>query len=550
MLKANVGLVLIVACGAIVCACGVDDGSSGNTPVAGGSGGVPAVGGAGGDSAGSGGVGGAVGVGGVGGASGQGGTLVDAGGSGGSAPGGSVGSGGMREGGVDGATPADAGSDSGNGDASACPAGFGGPPASANPPIAGSWTLTFQDDFVGSAIDDAKWKLGQNWAGINGIAANAPENMYLGCGYLTFVGEKRSVRFAGKDWAYAAGELSTFKRFRQKYGYFEVRAKIDPVRGLWPAFWLMPDRGAYGNADDDYLSYLKFDLSGENRSSVTSAKLELHVDSAQSGGQNVVLLRVIDDGWSESSVTYGSRPKVDPLFIEMKYDPKWVGGETASFDVTDVVNRELGGDKVVSFALADGFNRAQRVGFSSKENANAAYRPRLVLAGAAAPIVASADASVRGGTHSAENLGAQALLNVAESWGDTTSTYAGGMEFDIMETLGMWGVGKTSHALHWDGYGTDHQSKGSGTVTFPGTSDGFHVYGTSWQLGTAQFYVDGVKTWEFADARIGSVEGYIILSMQMGGWADASGDNAKPDDTKLPARMLVDYVRVWSGTPN
>jgi hypothetical protein len=36
----------------------------------------------------------------------------------------------------------------------------------------------------------------------------------------------------------------------------------------------------------------------------------------------------------------------------------------------------------------------------------------------------------------------------------------------------------------------------------------------------------------------------------MGGWADASGDNTKPDDAKLPGRMVVDYVRVWSGTPN
>jgi hypothetical protein len=258
----------------------------------------------------------------------------------------------------------------------------------------------------------------------------------------------------------------------------------------------------------------------------------------------------MDDGWSESSVTYGSRPKVDPLFIQMKYDPKWVGGETASFDVTDVVNRELRGDKEVSFALADGFNRALRVGFSSKESANAAYRPRLVLAGAAAPIVPSADAAVRGGTHSAENLGTQALLNVAESWADTSSTYNGGMEFDIMETLGMWGLGKTSHTVHWDGYGADHQSKGSGTVSFANTSDDFHVYGMSWQPGKAQFYVDRGKTWEFADARIGSVEEYIILSLQMGGWADASGDNTKPDDAKLPGRMVVDYVRVWSGTPN
>jgi beta-glucanase (GH16 family) len=551
MIKTRLGLAIIVALGA----CGGDDSNGALVGSNGGSGGVLAIGGAGGNSMASGGAGGAfvdasVGVGGL---------PLDASGSGGAAQTGGGGGAGDREGGADGGSlsidsgNADGSSlpaDSGNADASVCPNGFGGPPTSTSPPIAGTWTIAFQDDFVGDVLDDSKWKLGENWAGINGIGANAPENMSIACGYLTFLGEKRSLRFAGKDYAYASGEISTFKRFRQKYGFFELRAKIDPVRGLWPAFWLMPDRGLYGNVDDDYVSYLKFDLTGENRPSVASATLELHVDSAQAGTQNVVLLGVIDDNWSEGSVTYASRPKVDPLFVQMKYDPKWVGGETAAFDVTDWVNRELAGDKVASFALADTFNRAQRVSFNSRESATSAYRPRLVLAGAAAPIVAAADAAVRAGTHAAENLGTQPLLSVAESWADTTSTYNGGMEFDVMETLGTWGMGRTSHTLHWDGYGADHKSQGSGTVSFPATGDGFHVYGLDWQPGKTEFYVDGKKTWELADARVGSVEEYMILSLQMGGWSDSFGDNTKPDDAKLPGRMLVDYVRVWSGAPN
>ncbi|MDQ2732117.1 MAG: glycoside hydrolase family 16 protein, partial [Armatimonadota bacterium] len=29
----------------------------------------------------------------------------------------------------------------------------------------------------------------------------------------------------------------------QRYGYFEARMKLPAVPGLWPAFWMMPDRG-------------------------------------------------------------------------------------------------------------------------------------------------------------------------------------------------------------------------------------------------------------------------------------------------------------------
>ena len=30
----------------------------------------------------------------------------------------------------------------------------------------------------------------------------------------------------------------------QRYGYFEARVKLPTAPGLWPTFWLMPDRGA------------------------------------------------------------------------------------------------------------------------------------------------------------------------------------------------------------------------------------------------------------------------------------------------------------------
>jgi beta-glucanase (GH16 family) len=434
----------------------------------------------------------------------------------------------------------------GTGGSSDCAGVYGGPP-SHSPPVPGSWTLAFQDDFDGDRVDGSKWKMGAHWAGFPGLAAHWPDQLRVDCGYVTFTADRQTVSYAGGTRNYVSAELSTFKRFRQRYGYFEARVKYDSIRGMWPAFWLMPDRAQYGFVDDNRISYLKFDLTSDSRSSVQSATLTLDVESAEQGAQNVILLSVPDDGWSESTITWNNRPNVDPAWIEMKYDPKWSAGSVATFDVTEVVNRALGGDRVVSFALVDGFMRARRVSFHSKEAQDAAKRPRLVLSGSPSLLLAAEDASVGEGAFANKNLGAEVVLHVKEDWGNTTSTYDGGMEIDIMESLGTWGDHVTSHTLHWDGYDSDHKHEGSGRVSYPSTSDGFHVYGMHWQPGTIDFYVDGKKTWSHSSSRVANVAGFILLSLQVGGWADDLGDNGVPDDAALPGSMVIDYVRVFSG---
>lgn len=43
------------------------------------------------------------------------------------------------------------------------------------------------------------------------------------------------------DNEYISGVLTTASSFRQKYGYFEIRARIPFGTAVWPAFWLLPD---------------------------------------------------------------------------------------------------------------------------------------------------------------------------------------------------------------------------------------------------------------------------------------------------------------------
>lgn len=409
------------------------------------------------------------------------------------------------------------------------------------PPMPGNWTLTFQDEFDGSRLDGTKWRLGQHWAGIGGSGGVAPENVAVSGGALRLKSEQRPVSYGGANFSCATGEVSSFFQFRQQYGYFEARIKYPAVTGLWPAFWLMPDRGDYGWKDGFYRSLVKFDLTGVNPGAIASAELKLKVSAVESGNSNnLVFLKLDNDAWTESTVTWNTMPTPDPVWITQRWNQA-VAGQEMTIDVKEFVTQQMAGDKKISFVVADTFLKTKNVKFHSREAANQADRPRLVLNGVT--YEASEDAYVRWGTLANTNYGSAVELAVEDSWGDTATTFNGGMEVDILETLGIWGADETQHAAHWDGYSTSHQSTGWPNVLSPATGDGFHTYGVYWQPGLLEFYVDGVRTAEWSNSRVMSVPAYMILSLQLGGW-----DNNNPGAQVHNQVMEVDWVRAWSGT--
>jgi len=125
-------------------------------------------------------------------------------------------------------------------------------------------------------------------------------------------------------------------------------------------------------------------------------------------------------------------------------------------------------------------------------------------------------------------------------WWKRAGTGGGANEIDIMEYLTEWGPGRYNVATHWDGYGEDHKSWGDSHLTFQRTADGYHAFGVLWEPGRMTFYCDGEEkvTWESDD--VSDVPCYLMLCVQMGGWATHN-----VDDEALPDAMLVDYVRVW-----
>ena len=422
--------------------------------------------------------------------------------------------------------------------------------ASPLPPIAGNWTLSFADDFNGTSLDPNNWRLGEHFLGINGMAANSAKHTIVRNGKLELIAEKTPLRFAGQDYEYSAGEISTFQKHRQLYGYYESRIKYDAVRGVWPAFWTMPDRGDYGNENHRKESYLRFEL-GQINAPVSSAVLKVKVTSIErpTDKSNITFYKLLSDDWRESTLTWNNRPAYNPAWLRQltgnqSGTNEITAGQYIEVDVTEYVNAQIASRQNAGFAIADTFRQSNAIFFGSKEALEADSQPRLEIDGVA--LYASADAYVNDGALADTNFGTETELGIKEPAKSTSRIDAGGMEIDIMESLGIWGADKTQHALHWDRYGKGHpMTHPDELLTLAPTSDGYHVYGMYWEPGRITFYIDGIETWKYENARVGSVASYIILSQQMGGWSG----NSIADDAGLPATMYVDYVYTWEGTP-
>ncbi|MEL0632364.1 family 16 glycosylhydrolase [Pseudoalteromonas carrageenovora] len=411
------------------------------------------------------------------------------------------------------------------------------PDISTSPPVSGNWTVSFEENFDTNTLDPSHWHVGKQYLGMSGIAGNAGrENISVEAGMLLLEAEKSHLVQGSKSYKYKGAEVSTFRKFRQQYGYFEARIKHESTHGAWPAFWLLPDKGIYGNDSYRRQAFLKFNL-GDVQNPVESAILSFKISKATSLS-SIAIHKTLSTDWTQGSVTWNTKPNIDPVWFAQRY-----GQTTDSIikvDVTDYIREQQIAGKEASFALVDNYMRKQLVEIYSTEADSFDDRPILIVNGHS--ILATDNVYVRGGEHASKNYGNEPSLLVKDVWGDTSSTFGKGMEFDIMEHLGTWGEGVSWSALHWDGYGSKHVSKDSGALYLKDLDDGFHVYGMHWEPNYVAMYVDNEKVWEFESERVGSLPSYIILSLQVGGWDGNSGDI----DDDFFTNMFVDYVKVWT----
>lgn len=118
------------------------------------------------------------------------------------------------------------------------------------PPVEGEWVQTLAEEFDGDTLNTNVWGIycNNHW---DKRTHFSKDNVIVKDGKVALRYENKfghhndnpndtsRVSYTG----FACGILNSYGRFTQKYGYFEARMKTPRANGLWPAFWMMPDRG-------------------------------------------------------------------------------------------------------------------------------------------------------------------------------------------------------------------------------------------------------------------------------------------------------------------
>jgi beta-glucanase (GH16 family) len=105
------------------------------------------------------------------------------------------------------------------------------------------WKLVFQDEFNGKTVDTKKWNLADPWGRERNreLQAYVQDAFEVKNGILRIKAQKRLADYDGKKRAFASGMMTTYQKFSQRYGRFEIRCRVPRGKGLWPAFWLLPE---------------------------------------------------------------------------------------------------------------------------------------------------------------------------------------------------------------------------------------------------------------------------------------------------------------------
>lgn len=144
------------------------------------------------------------------------------------------------------------------------------PPADPTPRVApqiaplegAGWELVWADEFEGNALDRSKWTPEVScWGGGNSerqCYTDRPANIVVEDGVLLL--RARKERFTGParppeiaenpnpqlTQPYTSGKVRARGLHAWRYGRIEVRAKVPPGQGTWPAVWMMPADDTYG----------------------------------------------------------------------------------------------------------------------------------------------------------------------------------------------------------------------------------------------------------------------------------------------------------------
>jgi len=113
------------------------------------------------------------------------------------------------------------------------------------------YTLFWNDEFNGSALDVSAWS-NESGDGCPGLCnwgnnelqyyTSPPNNLFFQDGKMII--EAKAESFGGKN--YTSARIKTQHKKTFQFGRIDIRAIMPKGKGLWPAFWLLPQDNVYG----------------------------------------------------------------------------------------------------------------------------------------------------------------------------------------------------------------------------------------------------------------------------------------------------------------
>ncbi len=136
------------------------------------------------------------------------------------------------------------------------------------------YTLAWSDDFnTPGPPDPANWGFERGFVRNNEAQWYQTENAFCEDGLLVIEGRREQrpnpgYRPGSRDWRrsrptidFTSASVSTSGRHAWQYGRFEVRARIVPQEGLWPAIWFLGERGEWPSSGEiDLMEFQQGDL--------------------------------------------------------------------------------------------------------------------------------------------------------------------------------------------------------------------------------------------------------------------------------------------------
>lgn len=184
----------------------------------------------------------------------------------------------------------------------------------APPALAGNWRPIFAESFNGQSLDASRWNTCFWWddtrSGCDGSVANGemqrylPGNVTVHNGALDIVARHENYSTDSRTYEYTAGIVTTEGKFTFRYGYVEARIQTGAGRGIWPAFWMLPQ---------DHSSTNEVDIAEIlcDRPDVVNTALHFLVDGRHASVGNVYQGPRFDQGyhvvavdWEPHSVTW------------------------------------------------------------------------------------------------------------------------------------------------------------------------------------------------------------------------------------------------------